>query len=142
MKLFKVLLLLTLLVFAACATMGDAKTEVPRSDVLYTCDCGEECYCNSISTKPGNCTCGKPMKWGHVVKTEGDEALLCTCAEGCKCAIDPNDPSKCGCGKPIKRVNLKGTVIYFCNCGGSCTCNTVSESPGKCKCGMDLKKVD
>ncbi|OGW28431.1 MAG: hypothetical protein A2X59_00495 [Nitrospirae bacterium GWC2_42_7] len=142
MKIFKILLMLTLLVFAACATMGDSKTEKQRSDVLYTCDCGPECKCNSMSTKPGNCTCGKPMKWGHVVKTEGDEALLCTCAEGCKCAIDPNDPSKCGCGKPIKRVNLKGTGIHFCNCGGSCMCNTVSDKPGKCRCGMDLKKVD
>jgi len=82
------------------------------------------------------------MKWGHVLKIEGEEALLCTCAEGCKCSLDPKDPTKCGCGQPVKRVSLKGAGIYFCNCGGSCMCNTVSNSPGKCKCGMDLKKVD
>lgn len=142
MKIFKVLPLLTLLLFAVWTTMGDAKTEEQRQDVLYTCDCGEECYCNSASTKPGDCSCGKPMKWGHVVKTDGNEALLCRCNVGCKCSIDPNDSSKCGCGKSAKRVDLKGKGIYFCNCGGSCTCNTVSESPGKCRCGMDLKKVD
>jgi len=142
MKKFKVLLLLTLLVFAVCATMGYAVTEEKRSDVLYTCDCGKECKCNSMSVNPGNCTCGKPMKWGHVVKIEGNEALLCTCAEGCKCGLDPKDPAKCGCGQPIKRVDMKGKGIYFCNCGGSCLCNTVSDKPGKCKCGMDLKKVD
>ncbi len=113
-----------------------------RTDVLYYCDCGPECHCNSVSTSPGNCKCNKPMKWGHVIKIEGDEAILCTCAEGCKCSIDANDPTKCGCGNKVKRVSLKGTGIYFCNCGGSCHCNTVSDKPGKCKCGMDLKKVD
>jgi hypothetical protein len=81
------------------------------------------------------------MKWHHVVKVEGDEALLCACAEGCTCKIDPKDASKCGCGQPLKRVSLKGTGIYFCNCGGSCFCNTVSDQPGKCRCGMDLKTV-
>jgi hypothetical protein len=82
------------------------------------------------------------MKWGHVLKIEGNEALVCTCEKGCKCSLDPKDPTKCGCGKPAKRINLKGTGIYFCNCGGSCSCNIVSDKPGKCKCKMDLKKVD
>ncbi|MBA4373458.1 MAG: hypothetical protein C0402_11435 [Thermodesulfovibrio sp.] len=56
--------------------------------------------------------------------------------------LDADDPAKCGYGKTVKKVNLKGTGIYFCNCGGSCTCNTVSNKPAKCKCGMDLKKSD
>lgn len=113
-----------------------------RQDILYVCDCGADCHCNSVSTTPGNCACGKPMRAYHIVKIEGDEALLCTCGANCRCAIDPADSSKCGCGKPVKRVSLKGTGIYFCNCGGSCTCNTVSAQPGPCKCGMALKKVD
>jgi len=123
-------------------TVQTAITAEERSDILYYCDCGAECHCNSVSTKPGNCTCNKPMRWGHVIKVEGDEAIVCTCAEGCKCSIDANDPTKCGCGNKVKRLSLKGTGIYFCNCGGSCHCNTVSDKPGKCKCGMDLKKVD
>lgn len=113
-----------------------------RHDLLYVCNCGPECKCNSVATAPGNCKCGKPLVAYHVVKIEGDEALLCTCGGNCACAIDPKDPTKCGCGKEVKRVNLKGTGIFFCNCGGSCFCNTVSDQPGNCKCGMPLKKVD
>ena len=113
-----------------------------RHDLLYVCNCGPECKCNTVSTQPGNCACGQPMVAYHVVKVEGDEALLCTCGGDCKCAIDPADSSKCGCGKEVKRVSLKGTGIFFCNCGGSCFCNTASDQPGQCKCGMPLKKVD
>ncbi|MCL5022174.1 MAG: hypothetical protein M1497_02190 [Nitrospirae bacterium] len=140
MKAVKMLFVLTVSVFLLGAVMAVAKADEQRHDVLYTCDCGADCKCNSMSTKPGNCTCGKPMKWGHVLRIEGDEALLCNCAEGCKCSIDAKDPTKCGCGNPVKRVSLKGTGIYYCNCGGSCSCNTVSDSSGKCKCGMNLKK--
>ncbi len=142
MKPIKILLFFAFSAFLLCAMIAPAQADETRSDVLYYCDCGPDCHCNSVSTEPGNCKCGKPMKWGHVLKVEGDEALLCTCAEGCKCSLDPKDPAKCGCGQPVKRVSLKGTGIYFCNCGGSCMCNTVSNTPGKCKCGMDLKKVD
>jgi len=142
MRPVKIFLFLTLSVLLFCVMMGPVRADEQRHDVLYYCDCGADCHCNSVSTKPGDCKCKKPMKWGHVLKMEGDEALVCTCAEGCKCSLDPNDPTKCGCGKPVKRINLKGTGIYFCNCGGSCMCNTVSDSPGKCKCNMDLKKVD
>ena len=83
------------------------------------------------------------MKWGHVLKVEGNEALLCQCEEGCGCTgFNPKDPNKCTCGNQVKRVNMAGTGIYFCNCGGSCFCNTVSNEPGKCGCGMNLKKVN
>jgi len=133
---------LVLVVLGGLSAVCVAEEPAGRNDVLYVCDCGAGCACNSVSTEPGNCSCGKPMKWHHVVKVEGNEALLCTCGEGCSCAIDPNDPSKCGCGKPIKRVDLTGKGIFFCNCGGSCTCNTLSDQPGQCRCGMKLKKVE
>ena len=143
MKAIKIFFFVTFSMFAIFAYVETGTAEEQRKDVLYTCKCGPECKCNTVSTKPGNCACGQPMKWGHVVKIEGNEALLCTCKEGCKCSgLNPKDPTKCACGNPVKRVSLKGTGIYFCNCGGSCMCNTVSDSPGKCKCGMELKKVD
>jgi hypothetical protein len=142
MKTVRILLFVAVAALLLGAFMLTAKAEEQRQDVLYTCNCGPQCNCNSVSTRPGDCKCGKPMVWGHVVKIEGTDALVCTCPEGCKCSIDPKDPTKCGCGKPLKRVSLKGTGLYFCNCGGSCTCNTVSDKPGKCRCGMDLKKVD
>ena len=120
--------------------MTQADVQDTRSDVLYSCACGGGCECNSVSTKAGNCRCGKPMEWGHVVKVEEDEALVCLCAEGCACKQDVTDPTKCACGKPLKRVNLAGTGMFFCNCGGSCTCNTISGEVGNCKCGMPLKQ--
>ncbi|MDD5758851.1 MAG: hypothetical protein PHI06_07185 [Desulfobulbaceae bacterium] len=137
--------LCTAFLFSGCVTTPTtppATTQAERQDVLYTCNCGDQCKCNSVSTKPGNCKCGKPLKWGHVIKVEGNEAILCMCKEGCICSIDPKDPTKCGCGMPVKRVNLQGTGISFCNCGGSCMCNTVSDKPASCKCGMPLKKAE
>jgi hypothetical protein len=123
---------------ADSAPVADAE----RADVLYACDCGNGCKCNSLSKQPGNCACGKPMRWHHVVKVENDEALLCSCKEGCKCSLDAADPSKCGCGNLVKRVSLKGSGLFFCNCGGSCTCNTVQAAPGDCRCGMPLKQIN
>jgi len=112
-----------------------------RHDVLYSCDCGPECQCNTVSTKPGKCACGVDLKWGHVLKIEGNDAILCQCGEGCKCGgLDAKDPTKCLCGTAVKRVSLEGTGINFCNCGGSCHCNTVSEKAGDCMCGMKLKQ--
>jgi hypothetical protein len=113
-----------------------------RKDALYICACDPPCNCGSVSLEPGKCSCGNPLKWGHVVRVEGSEALVCTCGEGCRCKIDPKDATKCVCGTTLKRVSLKGTGIYFCNCMGSCSCNTLSSAPAKCMCGMDLKKAD
>lgn len=132
----------SLLIVAACAGRHAGGMGERRSDVLYSCACGPECACGSVSTEPGNCRCGKPMKWGHMLRVEGSVASLCGCEEGCRCAgLDPKDPSKCACGKPVKKVDLKGTGIYFCNCGGSCGCNTASKTLGRCRCGMDLKQA-
>ncbi len=124
------------------ASNQQGKQVQQRHDVLYTCNCGAGCTCNTTKTSPGVCRCGAPLKWGHILKIEDNEAILCQCDEGCTCALNRQDQGKCTCGKPVKRVNLKGTGLYFCNCGGSCMCNTVSDQPGKCGCGMDLKKVD
>ena len=144
MKLIKALLIgicLSVLT-VGYVTAQSATPSSDRQDVLYTCNCGAECKCNTVSTQPGKCACGVPLKWGHVIKIEGDEAILCQCEEGCKCELSKDDPSKCACGNQVKRVKLAGTGIHFCNCGGSCVCNTVSDKAGECKCGMKLKKVD
>lgn len=130
---------------AGCCKMAGQQAAVAadvRADVLYACDCGPGCTCNTLSKQPGKCACGKPLRWHHVLKVENDQALLCSCAEGCKCALDPADSSRCGCGKPVKRVSLKGSGLFFCDCGGSCTCNTVSSEAGECRCGMPLKQMN
>lgn len=130
------------MLMAGCASMQSGGATADRQDVLYSCNCGPDCKCNTLSTKAGNCACGEPLKWGHVLKVEGSEAILCQCNEGCACGgLDAKDPTKCVCGTPVKRVDMAGTGIYYCNCGGSCYCNTVSDKPGDCKCGMKLKKT-
>lgn len=138
-----VLSVAVLLLLAGCASMGLSKTETARTDVLYTCNCGPGCQCNTVSTTPGKCACGNDLKWGHVLQVEGSEAVLCRCEKGCRCqGLDTQDPTKCACGQPVKRVDLAGTGIHFCNCGGSCKCNMVNQGPGQCRCGMKLKTMD
>jgi hypothetical protein len=110
-----------------------------RHDVVYACNCGPDCTCNSISTAPGTCTCGEELVGAHVVKVvDSNVALLCMCGPDCECELDAADETKCSCGKDIKRVSLEGSGLYFCNCGGSCTCNFVADEPGTCSCGMEL----
>ncbi|WP_420267169.1 hypothetical protein [Candidatus Magnetominusculus dajiuhuensis] len=111
-----------------------------KGSILYVCNCDDNCTCNTVKTKPGKCKCGKKLVPMHVLKIEGDEAILCTCGKGCTCKLDKDDPTKCGCGKPVKRVSIKG--MYVCACGDTCECNTVSKKPGKCPCGTKLKKVE
>ncbi|MBF0553973.1 MAG: hypothetical protein HQK96_05365 [Nitrospirae bacterium] len=120
---------------------GKKKSSSPKKgSILYVCNCSDNCTCNTVKTKPGKCTCGTKLVAMHVLKIEGDEAILCTCGKGCSCKLDKDDPTKCGCGKPVKRVSIKG--LYVCNCGGNCMCNTVKTKPGKCPCGAKLKKVE
>jgi hypothetical protein len=126
-----------------CPHAGQAAApKAPQSSgVIYWCNCGPECKCNSVAAKPGKCSCGKEMAGGHVVWVEGTTALACTCGPDCVCTIDPNDHTKCGCGKPIKKIELKGTGLWFCNCGGACACGAVSDKPGPCRaCGMQLQQ--
>ena len=138
-------------ILGACAHEGGShqgmqkgsgsESAAQRSSVIYWCACGPECTCNTVSLKPGTCSCGKELVGGHVVFTEGNTALVCTCGPTCTCQIDPKDHTKCGCGKPVKKINLEGTGLYFCNCGGSCGCNTLSDKPGACTCGMPLHQA-
>ncbi len=73
------LLLALVITLARCSGIDRAKQEtieehssgrVERHGVLYTCSCGQNCNCKSVSTKPGKCDCGRPLKWSHVLKIE------------------------------------------------------------------------
>jgi hypothetical protein len=122
---------------AAEMVMDDVEAEV-RNDVLYTCNCGPECDCGSVSAEAGTCGCGTELAAAHMVKVEGNEALVCGCAGDCTCEINAEDETTCSCGTEIRRVSLEGSGIYYCNCGGSCTCNFVATEAGNCACGMEL----
>jgi hypothetical protein len=118
------------------APVVEAVDEV-RHDQLYVCAC-EDCDCGAAATTPGSCGCGTEMAESHLLKVEGNEALVCSCGSGCSCDLDAEDETKCSCGSEVKRVSLEGTGVYYCNCGGSCTCKYAAAEAGKCACGMDL----
>ena len=131
-----------IIILAACAGMRETAQDSGRNDVLYTCSLGNECMHHSVSTQTGKCVCGAPLKWGHVLRVQGNVAVLCRCAKDCNCSgLDMKNPAHCGCGSKVHLTHLKDKKVYFCNCGGGCFCNHVSKKPGKCKCGMHLKKV-
>ncbi len=46
----------------------DGKTMVFKTTGKYVCACGAGCDCDTISQKPGECACGKPMKAVKAVK--------------------------------------------------------------------------
>jgi hypothetical protein len=119
-----------------------AQQAAKSPSTIYWCNCGPECACKSVSLKPGKCSCGKEMAGGHVVWAEGNTVLACTCGPDCTCAIDPKDKTTCGCGKPVKKIDLRGTGLWYCSCGGACGCNVVSDKPGSCgSCGMELQQA-
>jgi hypothetical protein len=122
----------------ASAAPADEAVVEARHDVIYTCNCGPSCDCNTVAVEPGTCTCGTELTGGHVLMVDGNVATVCTCGADCSCELDPDDPTKCGCGEDVKMVSLEGTGLYYCNCGGSCKCNYVSDEPGTCSCGMEL----
>ncbi|MEW6429245.1 MAG: hypothetical protein AB1568_14555 [Thermodesulfobacteriota bacterium] len=138
MRLMKAFLLLAVaLLFTGCCAMQGGK--MCHRQHTAACKCGENCKC------PGpECACMKTaggVEGMHVLKIEGDEALVCPCGAGCKaCKLDPGNPTKCGCGMELKRVSIKG--MYRCACGPACSCNTVSDKPGTCHCGKALEKVE
>lgn len=41
--------------------MVEARKTAYVSVGKYACACGPDCKCDTISQKPGNCSCGKPM---------------------------------------------------------------------------------
>ncbi|MFV2072144.1 MAG: hypothetical protein ACC742_05765, partial [Thermoanaerobaculales bacterium] len=90
-----------------------------RHDMVYACACGPDCDCGSVSIEDGTCSCGGEMAAAHVVKVDGNDALLCTCGDSCECEIDAADDTKCACGADLKRVSLEGNGLYHCACGES-----------------------
>ena len=98
------------------------KISLSKGDTVYTCSCKKSCKCNTISRKPGKCSCGNKLAKAKVIKVKKNTVLL-----------------KIG-KKKTKSLKLKGN--YACGCGKSCDCNTISNKPGKCACGADLVKSE
>ena len=102
------------------------KMSLKSGDEAYVCACGPACDCMTMSMKPGNCVCNRPMVKAKVAYVEGDWAVM-KIAEG-------------NSGYSLQAFKAQGK--YACACGSGCTCNTVSQKEGKCACGKEMKKVN
>jgi hypothetical protein len=123
----KRVLCLALVAFLALALAGSvcaegAKMDLKAGDSVYACNCGENCPCQTMSKKPGNCVCAKEMVQAKVTKVEGGKAFLT--AKGWE------KP------RPFAMVGK-----FACACDPKCDCNTISQKPGKCVCGEEMKPV-
>lgn len=112
---------------AVAFVVAAASIAIAASQDYYLCGCGADCKCNSVSDKPGKCSCDKDMVKMHLLSIKGDTATFCVCGGDCACKQTADDPSKCGCGKPVKTVNLKGK--YVCACGKAATAAPSPISP-------------
>jgi len=144
MKLAAASLLLT--VFFLIPGIIIAQKNAKNEQFLYTCNCSEQCACNTVRTKPGKCPCGKNLRINAVLEIEEDHAIVCDkkmvcpCGGCCFCDLSKSEQGLCSCGLPLKEISLQG--MYACACENECTCNTVSDQPGSCPCGKKLKKVE
>lgn len=102
MKVMRLFLVLCLVGLAgACAGMQTTERS-DRQDVLYACNCGPQCECNSMSTEPGNCACGMPVKR---VSLAGTGIYFCNCGGSCFCNTVSEEPDKCNCGMNLKKAS-------------------------------------
>ncbi len=114
-----VLAVMALLIFCAVSSADTTgRMDVKPGDEIYVCACGEMCDCDTMSMKPGQCSCGKDMIKTKVTKV--DENLIYV--------------------EAYKR-GLKRMGKYACACGAGCDCNTISQKPGNCSCGKPMKEV-
>lgn len=119
----KKLLVITLVLFlaGALATVAGAGDMAPKvGDTVYACNCGEACPCQTLSMKPGECSCGKALAQGTVAEV-GDGTVVVKTADWTR--------------------TFKSDGKFACNCGAACDCNTVSQTPGKCSCGKDMAEA-
>ena len=78
-----------------------------EDDVVTVCKPGDGCgKFETVAKDPKNCKCGAVAEKFHVLKIEGDIAVLCTCSGDCKCDLNPKNPYLCGCGSPVKVVRI------------------------------------
>src|SRR4030067_2735809 len=107
-------------VFAFAARVG--KLDASVGAAYFVCACGEGCPCDTISSKKGQCSCGRDLVEAKVTRVEGDKAWFK--AEGRE-----------------KEVEFSLVAKYSCACGADCPCKTISQTPGKCVCGRELQEV-
>lgn len=113
---------LPLLLMGLSLDRTTGKLDVKVGESYYVCNCGEGCDCQTISSKPGKCSCDQDLVEAEVARVEEAKAFF-----------------KADGWEEERPFNTVGQ--YVCNCGPTCTCNTISQKPGTCSCGVELKKI-
>jgi hypothetical protein len=89
--------------FAAGASTG----EIKKGDFVTVCNSGQGCGKFEVaSMDPKGCKCGAQSEKLHVLKVEGEVAVLCQCGGMCACELNAKNPYLCGCGSPVKVVRI------------------------------------
>jgi hypothetical protein len=89
--------------FSAWAVEG----EIKKDDFVTICKSGDGCSKFEMATMDSkDCKCGAQSEKLHVLKVEGDVAVLCQCGGGCACDLNTKNPYLCGCGSPVKVVRI------------------------------------
>jgi len=89
--------------FATWATQNPIK----QGDFISVCKPGKDCgKFETGALNPDGCKCGTEKEPLHVLKIEGEFAVLCQCGGGCACDLNAKNPYLCGCGNPVKVVRL------------------------------------
>ena len=118
MKKLLILAIVFSFVFAALALADKTEMTGKVGDEIYVCGCGEGCPCDTMSTSPAKCTCGKDLVKTKITKIEKG-----------KITVEART-------KPFVSVGK-----YACACGPDCKCNTISQNPGNCSCGKKMIEV-
>ena len=80
---------------------------IKENDFVFVCKAGDGCgKFESAAKDAKDCKCGAGAEKLHVLKVQGDVAVLCQCGGGCSCDVDAKNPYLCGCGSPVKVVRI------------------------------------
>lgn len=106
-KTFIIMVVVLALVAFLGLTTWAADNGVKKGDSVSVCKAGKGCGKFETAAKDAkDCKCGAESEQLHVLKVEGDVAVLCQCGGGCSCDVNAKNPYLCGCGSPIKAVRI------------------------------------
>ncbi len=134
--------LIVLAALAGLLVADDLGNKNSSDAVLYVSSCAD-CTRVVVSRDSGSCACGKDLVAMHVLKQEGNEAVLCACGKDCSCTIDEKNPLQCGCGKPVRKVSLTADQTSAPCKGGSENCpRSATDKPVGCgKCSKPCRSI-
>lgn len=88
-------------------TAWAASHEIKQGDFVTVCKAGKDCgKFDTAVMDAKTCKCGAEADKLHVLKVEGEFAVLCQCGGGCACELNAKNPYLCGCGSPVKVVRI------------------------------------